>query len=196
MPHKLHFSTFLRLLASTTADRMRTIEKYAEPGGFDYWKTLRSAITQYTLGTLDRNGVERYISANAGGNSEKNTLDRFNLVADWMGRQTGQGYAPSQGLWTSPNELFSVFVEPEIGLVSSSRDRVVACYPTNSPPLTRDCAGSGIVLLNRHFGEGFNGSLEVYDVKRNRCHRTPTNLSARQLDADIADIERHFHAIL
>ena len=189
----LHFSTFLKLLASPTGERIRSISKYAQPGGFDYWRSLRTGIAMMALPDTTVADARLYVHDNSGGNNRDNCLDRFDNISSWVNRQSGALSEVSQrGVWTSPNEVFSVYIEPELEIIGRNGSRVIAFYPTEQPALNRDVAGSGILLLRRYYGEGSNSQFQIYDVNRNLCHRTPTNVSGELLNADISDIERHF----
>ena len=191
----LHFSTFLKLLASPTAERIRNISRYAQPGGFDYWRPLRAGITRMALHDTTIEDARTYVSDNSSGTNRDNCIDRFDKIADWLARQPGTYSDVSRrGVWNSPNGIFSVHIEPELELMGRTGSRIIAFYPTDQPSLNRDIAGSGIVLLRRYYGEGSNSQFQIYDVNRNLCHRTPTNVSRGLLDADILDIERHFES--
>lgn len=189
----LHFATFLKLLASPTGDRIRNISRYAQPGGFDYWRPLRSGITRMALNGTTNEDARLYVSDNASENNRENCLNQFDKVAGWLGRQSGTvGDVSRRGVWNSPNGVFSVHIEPELEIMGRTGSRIIAFYPTDKPSLNRDIAGSGILLLRRYYGEGSNSQFQIYDVNRNLCHRTPTNVSRNLLDADIQDIEYHF----
>ncbi len=134
-----------------------------------------------------------YVGHNASDTNKDNCIDRFDKIAAWVSRQSGTcSDVTRRGVWNSPNEVFSVHIEPEVQITGRGGSRIVAFYPTDQPSLNRDIAGSGILLLRRFYGEGNNSQFQIYDVNRNLCHRTPTNVSLGLLDADIQDIEHHF----
>jgi hypothetical protein len=164
----------------------------------DYWRPLRAGLTQLTLHGTSAADARQYVEDNAFTNvrgNPENCIDRFDKISTWAAKQSGNlADSPQRGVWTSPNELFSVHIEPDFTILGRDNARVVSCYPTDAPQLSRDTAGSGIILLRRFYGEASNYSFQIYDVNRNRCYKSPTNISESLLTADIDDIERHFRA--
>jgi len=189
----LHFATFLKLLALSTGDKMRAIAKYGDAdGGFDYWKPLRSGCIQYCAHGASRPRVHSHITSNAGSTNETRCIEKFEITANWMDRQAGQGFAPNRGVWRSPTGAFSVHIEPEIGFETSNRNKITAVYPTSSASLNRETAGAGILLLSQNYRDRSDEVFGIFEVDTNRCYRTPTNNSEGVLLADIATIDAAF----
>lgn len=120
----------------------------------------------------------------------------FEKVADWLDKQSGKRIAPARGVWPSPENYFSVHIEPEIGLENGERKRILAVYPRREPRLNRDKAGAGIVLLRRAYkgsGDEEFGILDAYGAK---AYWSPTNVSAALLDREIATIDAELKRIM
>lgn len=193
----LHFATFLKLLALPTGDKLKAVAKYGEDsGGFDYWKPLRSGVIQYCAHGKSREEVHRHISQNSGRTNQERCSSKFESVADWSDKQSGAGFAPNRGVWRSPQALFSVHIEPEIGYETNSNTKITAIYPTSSATLTADTAGAGLILLRDNYRNASNETFGVYQVDTNRCFRRITNNSEAILRADIATLENAFAQIL
>ncbi len=192
----LHFSTFLKLLASSNAERIRNISRYAQPGGFDYWRTFRTGVCNIALDDSTIETARNYVSQNTPDGNRDNCLNKFDKVSAWLNRQQGTYSGNERGIWNSPNNVFSVHIEPEMQITGRAGSRVIAFYPNNAPALSRDTAGSGILLLRRHYGQGCNSQFQIYDVERNKCYKTPTNVSMNLLDTDIQAIEGHFQNLV
>lgn len=189
----LHFSTFLKLLALPTSEKLKAVAKYGESsGGFDYWKSLRSGCIQYCAHSEPREDVYRHILSNSGPQNGPRCVEAFDITANWIDRQTGQGFAPNRGVWASPARNFSVHIEPEVGLSSSKTSKVTAIYPTASAVLTADVAGAGLILLRNNYRSSTNEEFGIYQVGNNRCYRRITNNAEAMLAADIATLDRAF----
>ena len=193
----LHFSTFLKLLALPTSEKLKAVSKYGEAGGgFDYWKSLRSGCIQYCAHSESREDVHRHILNNSAASIGPRCVAAFNSAADWMDKQTGQGFAPNKGVWQSPTGAFSVHIEPEVGFSSNKPSRVTAIYPTASAVLTSDVASAGLILLRNNYRGAIDEEFGIYQISNNRCYRRITNNAEAMLYADIATLDRAFGELL
>lgn len=196
MPVIMHFSTFLKLLTLDTGDKIRHLEGYATPGGFDFYRTSRDGVLQHSAHGRTRDRVVKDIKSLASPNAVEHNVEIFEHVADWLGKQKGKRFAPSRGVWPSPRKIFSVHIEPEIGLEVGQAKRIFAVYPRRDPRLNRDIAGAGVILLGRgyrgHGGEEF-GVLDAYGE---RAFKSPTNVSNALLDREIETIEGELTRIM
>ena len=193
----LHFSTFLKLLALPTSDKLKAVAKYGElGGGFDYWKPLRSGCIQYCAHSAPREEVHRHIMNNSGAKIGPRCIEAFDVAADWMDKQTGQGFAPNKGVWQSPSGAFSVHIEPEVGFSSNKPSRVTAIYPTASAVLSSDVAGAGLILLKNNYRGVTDENFGIYQISNNRCYRRITNNAEAMLAADIATLDTAFGELL
>jgi len=196
MPVIMHFSTFLKFLTLDTGDKIRHLEGYATPGGFDFYRSSRDGVLQFSAHGRDRNKVMTDIAKLAPHNAVAHNIEIFEYTANWLDKQKGARIAPSRGVWPSPGRHFSVHIEPEIGLEQSGSKKIIAVYPRREPRLNRDKAGAGIVLLQRAYkgtgGEEF-GILDAYGSK---AYWSPTNVSAALLDREIATIDAELERIM
>jgi hypothetical protein len=185
----------MKLLTLSTADKIRDLQKYATPGGFDFYKPSRDAVRAYCSGGLSREEVERQIVSASTQNSLATNKGIFGKVVEWLDKQSGSYDQPNIYSWTSPNKVFSVIVEPEIKIISSDV-RFIAVYPKLDVKLTRDQAGAGILLMRQTGKFAENEKLGVLDAYRTKAFWTPTNVSAGLLTHEVQVIENELNTIL
>lgn len=197
MPVIMHFSTFLKFLTLNTGDKIRHLENYSKPGGFDFYRPSRDGALEYSAHGRDRRDVITKIKSVAASSTVAHNVEIFEGVADWLDRQTGcTRVAPGRGVWPSPKRLFSVHIEPEIGLEKGPVRKVLAVYPRREPRLNRDQAGAGIVMLKRAYNGTGSEHFGILDALGQKAYWTPTNVSEAMLDSEIATIEKELARIL
>lgn len=189
MPVVMHFATFLKFLTLNPGDKIRDLEKYTKPGGFDFYRPSRDGVVQYSAHKRTREQVLKYISDVSSTNSEERNAEIFMRVAAWTDKHSGNTTVPNRGVWRSPNSVFSVHIEPEIAYEQKDTQRVVAVYPRKDVRLNRDQAGAGLILLQRGYRGSGNEKFGILDAYASKVHWTPTNVSARLLDNEIATME-------
>lgn len=192
----MHFSTFLKFLTLDTGDKIRQLENYAKPGGFDFYRSSREAVLHYAAHGRAYKSVVQDIAKSAPQNAIGHNTEIFENVAQWLGKQTGERIAPARGVWPSPQKKFSVHIEPEIGLERGGKATILAVYPRREPRLNRDKAGAGILLLRKAYngkGEEEFGILDAYGQK---AFWSPTNVSSALLDVEIGTIEAELARIM
>lgn len=192
----MHFSTFLKFLTLDTGDKIRDLEAYAKPGGFDYYRSSRDAVMQHSAHGRSREQVIKDIAAAAPHNAVAHNVEIFEHTADWLEKQKGKRVVPSRGVWPSPNKVFSVHIEPEIALDVGDKTKVVAVYPRKDPRLSRDTAGAGIVLLRRSYRGTGREEFAILDAYGQRAYKSPTNISEALLDREIQTIEGELQRIM
>lgn len=195
MSVRMHFSTFMKFLTQSTADRIRGLEKYAKPGGFDFWQGSREG-TLKMMGGLSRVQARKQIQAAGAENTVKLNSLVFDATTSWIDRQNGKTFRPEKRIWTSPRRIFSVHIEPEIGFEKSGgQRRIVAIYPRRTPRLDRDIGGAGVLMLKRGYPISGNEQFGILDAlaekdkKLGKAFWSPTNLSEAVLDEEINSIE-------
>lgn len=196
MPVIMHFSTFLKFLTLDTGDKIRQLEDYAKPGGFDFYRTSRDAVLNYSAHGKSRHAVLAEIAKSAPTNGVAHNAEIFEQVATWLDKQKGNRVAPSRGVWPSPNKKFSVHIEPEIGLKNGEPSKVLAVYPRREPRLNRDKAGAAIILLRRAYNGTGNEEFGILDAYGAKAYWTPTNVSSAILDVEISTIEAELTRIM
>lgn len=196
MPVIMHFSTFLKFLTLDTGDKIRHLEGYSTPGGFDFYRPSRNGVLEFSAHGKSRKSVMQDITKTAATNAVAHNIEIFEKAADWLEKQQGTRVAPSRGVWPSPNKCFSVHIEPEIGLEVGNRKKVIAVYPRREPRLNRDKAGAGVVLLRRAYQGSGTEEFGILDAYGNKAYWAPTNVSEALLDREIATIDAELHRIM
>lgn len=193
----MHFSTFLKFLTLDTGDKIRQLESYATPGGFDFYRPSRDGVLQFSAHGRSRKNVIADIAKTASTNSVDHNVEIFEHAADWLEKQkTGQRIAPSRGVWPSPRKNFSVHIEPEIGLESNSKQKILAVYPRRDPRLNRDKAGAGIILLRRAYKGSGDEEFGIFDAYGAKAFWSPTNVSSALLEREIDIIDSELERIM
>jgi len=196
MPVVMHFATFLKLLTLNTGDKIRDLERYAKPGGFDFYRPSRDGVVQHCAHGRTKDRVLDDIEVSSTANSLERNKEVFEQVSAWIADHPGHATMPNRGVWRSPQKRFSVHIEPEISYQSKSAQHVIAVYPRKDVRINRDQAGAGLILLNRGYRGFGNEKFGILDAFGNKVHRTPTNISERLLENEIATIEAELARIL
>lgn len=196
MPVVMHFATFLKLLTLNTGDKIRDLERYAKPGGFDFYRPSRDGVVQHCAHGLTKDRVLKDIEASSTANSVERNKEIFEKVWGWVAAHPGAAAMPSRGVWRSPQKIFSVHIEPEISYQFKNEQHVIAVYPRKDVRINRDQAGAGLILLSRGYRGLGNEKFGILDAFGNKVLRTPTNISERLLENEIATIEAELARIL
>ncbi|WP_417770170.1 hypothetical protein [Stappia sp.] len=196
MPVVMHFATFLKLLTLNTGDKIRNLERYAKPGGFDFYRPSRDGVVQHCAHGRTKDRVLKDIEASSTANSVERNKEIFRKVSSWFADHPGQAAMPNRGVWRSPQKMFSVHIEPEISYQSKNMQHVIAVYPRKEVRINRDQAGAGLILLGRGYQGSGNEKFGILDAFGNKVYRTPTNISERLLENEIATIEAELARIL
>jgi hypothetical protein len=190
MPVTMHFSTFLKFLTLSDGDRLRELEAYSEPGGFDFYRPLREASTAHLA---DGHSVDRCRTSIQNRTNDRNrghNLEAFEGVASFGSRQRPILERPVKSIWRSPRRIFNVHIEPEFLILRQGLRTAVAVYPRGQSALNRDTAGAGIVLLRNAYRGEVDG-FGILDVMAGNAYWTPTNVSERVLQSMVGFIELH-----
>lgn len=196
MPVIMHFSTFLKFLTLDTGDKIRHLEGYSTPGGFDFYRSSRDGVLQHSAHGRSRERVIKDIANIAPHNAVAHNVEIFEHAANWLEKQKGQRVVPSRGVWPSPNKIFSVHIEPEIGLIAGGTKKIVAVYPRREPRLNRDTAGAGVLLLRRAYRGVGDEEFCILDAYGEKAFKSPTNVSNALLDREIKTIEGELQRIM
>jgi hypothetical protein len=140
--------------------------------------------------------VIKDIAGSAPHNAVAHNVEIFEHAANWLEKQKGKRVVPSRGVWPSPDKVFSVHIEPEIGIDTGERKKVIAVYPRKEPRLNSDTAGAGILLLRRGYRGGGEEEFAILDAYAERAFRSPTNVSNALLDREIQTIEGELQRIM
>jgi hypothetical protein len=196
MPVIMHFSTFLKFLTLDTGDKIRQLEGYATPGGFDFYRSSRDGIFQHCAHGSARQKIIEDIAKTPPHNAVAHNVEIFEHAANWLEKQKGKRVAPARGVWPSPNKIFSVHIEPEIGLQIGKNTRIVAVYPRKEPRLNRDKAGAGLLLLKRGYKGQSDEEFAILDAYGEKAFASPTNVSGALLEREIETIEGELKRIM
>lgn len=77
MPVIMHFSTFLKFLTLDTGDKIRQLEAYSTPGGFDFYRSSRDGVLQYSAHSRPRKNVVQDIAKLAPQNAAAHNIEIF-----------------------------------------------------------------------------------------------------------------------
>lgn len=196
MPVIMHFSTFLKFLTLDTGDKIRQLENYAKPGGFDFYRASRDGVLNYSAHGKSQKSVIAEIAKSAAQNTVSHNIEIFENVVTWLDKQPGERIAPSRGVWPSPSKVFSVHIEPEIGLEKNEKKKILAVYPRREPRLNRDKAGAGLLLLKKAYKGVGDEDFGVLDAYGQKAYWSPTNVSSTLLDIEIGLIENELKRIM
>lgn len=196
MPVIMHFSTFLKFLTLDTGDKIRQLESYASPGGFDFYRSSRDGVLQHSAHGRSRRLVAEDIAKLSPQNAISHNIEIFEHVADWLEKQKCTKFVPSRGVWPPPQKCFSVHIEPEIGIETGGRKKVIAVYPRREPRLNRDKAGAGIIMLKRAYRGDGTEEFGILDAYGQKAYWSPTNVSAALLDREIETIDGELRRIM
>lgn len=196
MPVIMHFSTFLKFLTLDTGDKIRQLESYSAPGGFDFYRPSRDGSMQYSAHGRPRQSVEEDIVKSSSQNSSSHNISIFNHVADWLDKTKCSRIIPSRGVWRSPAGKFSVHIEPEIGIETKGEKRIIAVYPRKDPRLNRDKAGAGLILLKAAYKGFGTEKFGILDAHGSKVFWSPTNISSALLEREIRTIDEELTRIL
>jgi len=197
MPVVMHFATFLKLLTQDTGDKIRDLEKYGRPGGYDFWRPLRDGMDGLVGHGRLQSKVQADIAANASANSKKRNLEVFDQAAEWFAKQAGTGFFPNRGVWKSPAGMFSVQIEPEIGLEKKNGQQLVAAiYGRAAPRIRRDQAGAAIILLERTYKSNADIEFGILDAAAGKLHKAKSNVSEALLEAETKFIDEQLARVM
>ena len=193
----MHFATFLKLLSQDAGEKIKDLEKYATPGGFDFWRPLREGVGRHVAHGQNSDSVKQFIEQSAANNAVNRNVEVFTSVSEWVARQSGVGFLPNRGVWKSPNGVFSIHIEPEIGLEKRNGEKhITAIYGRTTPRLNRDKAGAAIILLEKSYRGDGSETFGILDAGKPQLIRAKTNVSERLLEVEISFIEDELHRIL
>ncbi len=187
----MHFATFLKYFTLSDGDKIRELQKYAKPGGFDFYRPSRDAITDFLVAGKTQAACEAFIAASSGANNESHNLGVFQAVKNWAAKQKVVPEAPARGVWKSPKKVFAVKIEPEFIIKKNGGDTVVSVYPRSSVPLNRDNAGAGIILLQQSYKGNGSEQFGILDAHAEKAFWTPTNVSEIVLDNVVRFIDEN-----
>lgn len=193
----MHFATFLKLLTQDRGDQIRDLEKYGTPGGWDFWRPLRDGMSAFVGHGRSFEAVREDIEVNAAGNSRARNIEVFEQAAEWVSKQSGTGFIPNRGVWKSPGGMFSVQIEPEIGLERrNGRQLIVALYGRAEPRIRRDQAGAATILLESSYRSNADIEFGILDAAAGTLHKARTNVSQSLLEAETHFIDEQLARIL
>ena len=193
-PTVMAFATFLKLLSQTAGERIRDLEKYATPGGYDFWRPLREGIDEKSVHGLSDDFVLKGIEQKSAQNQAPRNQAVFSSVSIWLEKQKGKGGIPPKGVWKSPNGVFTIRVEPEISLLQNSGNSlVIAIYGRKEPRISRDDAGAALLVLKQSLGDVAGRTYGILDAgsesESARLTKTGTNVSEQVLSTAVVMIE-------
>lgn len=162
--------TFLKFLLLPTPDKARDFRRYSQPGGYDFYQSLKKAATARTVHgqTLARASTHVLIMSN---DSERShNIEALEVLDRWLTKRKPVFFEPPTGLVRSPTDVVRVKLRPEFGMVHKGRRMVVALWNTKEPRLTRTAADLGVYMMQSKLccGEFADCSFHVLDLREAR----------------------------
>lgn len=152
----ISLTSFLKILTKGTPQKVREYSKYLQPGGYDFYWSLKIASHAHTVGGETLLECSKPISDITRDVERKHNLAGLQSLSKWLKKYNVTKFfdAPADAC-KSPEGFLTVKLEPEFGIVMNDQRRVVQVWNTKDS-LTRTAAGVGIYLLQNHLcKEGF-----------------------------------------
>lgn len=169
--HRIHFTTFLKLLSQTTQEKARSYRRYDEPGGYDFYQSFKRGAEGITTKgeTLER--ASGAIEALSNLVEREHNRSALASLATWLGARN-TFFDPPRGFYRSPSKTLTVVLKPEICRSHKERRQVIAAWNTKDVALTPTVAGVGIYMLRTKLarGEYVDCSFHVLDLVRGKLY--------------------------
>lgn len=148
-------TSFLKILTKGTPQKVREYSRYLEPGGYDFYWSLKEAAHAHTVGAETLADCAKPMHELTRDVERKHNLSGLQSLSKWMKKFNVTKFfeAPVTNC-TSPEEYLTVRLEPEFGIVMNDQRRLVQLWSNTGSSLTRDAVGVGIHLLQTHLCEG------------------------------------------
>lgn len=191
---KMGMMTFLKgLLGKSTMEKVRDYGRYLEPGGYDFYRGLKEAIKDYVYQNKKLSAVEESINKAKNPVERKHNLEAFRSFVVWVEKNGGEFIAPPKGIYKSPNEIFSIKIEPELAVKNDGIISVFTFWTIKKPLLTKIVAGVGIYLMESALKKGAFKEANFYIVKIDTGklydYTSKPNNPSILLNAEVAQIE-------
>ena len=151
----ISLTSFLKILAKGSPQKVQEYSKYLTPGGFDYYWPLKEAAHGLTVGGESFNDCEQPIQDISREFARKHNLDGLKSLHKWLQKNgVTEFFAGPANTCSSPGGYLTIRLEPEFGFIKNGQRRLVQLWKSQSANLTKTAAGVGIYLLESHLAGG------------------------------------------
>jgi hypothetical protein len=186
--------TFLKFLLQPTIEKARDFRRYSQPGGYDFYHSLKKAAHSMTVLGKRLDHASLQVLAMSNDWERAHNVEALRRLDGWLKKRKGDFFEPPKGLWRSPNKVLTVTLRPEFGLVHKDKRKVIALWNTKDPQLTPTAAGIGIYMMQTRMklGAFADCSFHVLDLREGRLYgpASISNHASSVLAAELALAEK------
>jgi hypothetical protein len=197
---RMALTTFLKLVMLPTNDKFQQLSKYETPGGYDFYWSMKKAVSGIIEGKIDIEKAKETLDKLTNATERSHNLSGLKSAVKWLDKNPGTYFKPPSFDMKSPAGRFTIRLEPEIGHETPSGRKVIALWNTKVPELRKNTAGVGVALLTRELATGKFADCSFYILNlRTKKLWGPEcipNNAPHILGADIATIDALLKEIL
>lgn len=166
---KITFTTFLKICASTSLGKIRELQRFTRPGGYDFYKVLKQLAPAICSGKISISEAENQISRITRDAERKHTLQAIRTFHQWCSTRKLEWQTPPKGVSKSaPSGLVTIRLEPEIAFRDDGGIlNVLYLWNLNKPELKSELAGEGLRLLTRDLSRSSEIKFGIFDLRAN-----------------------------
>ena len=168
---ELAFSTFLKLLELTDAQKRATLRGFKRGGGYNYWRPLQLLAAEAISGKLGLSDVQDKVAFMAKGHQRKYNERALTSILKWASRRRLQlRDRPERVVKKFGNSGLKVRLEPEVAFLMDRRRYLMHIWATNSPTLSEETLSMGLFFFRHHM----QGTVEpdcqflIFDAVKDR----------------------------
>jgi hypothetical protein len=195
----ISITSFLKILTKGTPQKVREYSRYLSPGGYDFYWQLKEAAHAFTVGGESFADCAKPIEESTRDVERKHNLECLKSLRKWLDKnKLTEFFDPPVGSCSSPGGLVTVRLEPEFGTVLNGQHRIVQLWNCKGTNLSRNVAGVGIYLLEKHLciGDFAHCKAGILDLRRRELFAAdalPPNIEA-MVTSEFAWLDGFFKA--
>jgi hypothetical protein len=190
---RMALTTFLKLIILPTDDKAQELSKYALPGGYDFYWSMKKHVSGVIGGKAELASAVAAINALHNQTEREHNLFGLNGAVAWFAKHGGVPFTPPTVEYKSPGGQFSIKLEPEFAFESVSGRKIVSVWNTQKPELKKKIAGVGVSFMRQHLGLGkyADCTFHILDLRKSKLYGPESipNNAGQILTADIAAID-------
>lgn len=148
--------------------------KYGSGGGYNYWHSAKSAITDMTTGQQSYDQAVGHCTKVAKSDesiANQNIAKRFQ---DWRAGQDLEYLEPPVGIISGPRGVVSVKVEPDFAYKAKGQTYVALIWPYANKTLRKKIAGIGVHMMKSTLSQGPFSNATFYILDLSKSDKKPT----------------------
>lgn len=167
---KITFTTFLKVCAATPLGKIRELQAFTRPGGYDFYKILKKLAVEICSGKMSLLEAENQIARITNVAERKHTLEAIRIFYQWFVVQKLDWETPPRGVAKStPSGIVTIRLEPEIAFKGDgAAPNVLYLWNLNKPALKSDLASEGLRLLSRDLSHASDHKFGIFDLRTNK----------------------------